>query len=76
MECNVYEVEVLINNIEGYEEKKLNLTATYKVLAISEDAAQKKCANYLKWEYRNILEHKKYNVAFPSIKLLVSNVVY
>ena len=76
MECNVYEVEVLINNIEGYENKKLNLTATYKVLAISKDAAQKKCANYLKWEYRNILEHKKYNVAFPSSKLLVSNVVY
>lgn len=75
-ECNVYEVEVLINNIEGHEARKLNLKGTYNVLAISEDAAQEKCANYLKWEHRNILEHKKYTVSYPAVKLLVPNVVY
>ena len=73
MKCNVYEVEVLINN---FYNSKTELKKKYNILAISEDAAKNKAKNLLRWENKEILEHNPACVTYPLVRLLVENVEY
>ena len=73
MKCNVYEVEVLIDN---FYSSKTELKKKYNILAISEQTAKNKAKNLLRWENREILEHNPARVNYPLVRLLVENVEY
>ena len=75
MQCNVYEVEVTISQIDGYREGQPSYTKKENVLAISEDAARKKTERQFVWELRDKINKKSYCVSYKS-KLLIENVVY
>ncbi len=74
---SVYEVEVTINNVVGYKEKKekYEFTKKFNVLAQTEFLAVRKAATSLYWENHEKLEYKTFNIDYQS-KLIVENVEY
>lgn len=75
--CNVYEVEITINQVKGYlgKPEKGEYFKKFNILAISEEAAIKKAERMLRWENHQKLDNRTFNVEHK-VKLLVESVDY
>lgn len=71
---NLYNIEITISQIDGYNSGYGSYSKKANVVALNEDLAREKVEKLLKQEIKDIIKNKSYCVAYQS-NLLLENVI-